>query len=428
MGKEVLRMRKLIRASLSTVAKFLWVLIPCFISSNSSPSGFVSTDGAKFMINSRPHYFLSANFWQGANLGMNQSRLDAELDMLKSFDITNLRVMAASEGPDTEPYRYHPSIQPKPGQYNEDVLKGLDYLLVAMASRGMRAVMQLNNFWHWSGGMAQYVSWATNTPIPYPNDTGDWDRFQRYAEQFYSCDQCLEWWHNHITTIVTRINTITHISYIDDPVIFSWEFANEPRNFPLGWVSNTAKLIKSLDSNHMVTLGMEGFLPPDSHVTDEWVAAHSYAQIDYATYHIWVQNRGWYDPKNVSGTYDFAVSKARDKFFRHQTDAVKVLNKPVVFEEFGLARDLEEYTPGTSVHMRDDFYTKMMQLAYDTAKTQVGGIGGIGIWAWSGHAYPPDMWIGDPPHEPPGWYSVYDTDHSTGAILHHFGKLFKQLS
>jgi hypothetical protein len=28
-----------------------------------------------------------------------------------------------------------------------------------------------------------------------------------------------------------------------------------------------------------------------------------------------------------------------------------------------------------------------------------------------------NYWIGDPPHETPGWYSVYDADESTLAII-----------
>jgi hypothetical protein len=33
----------------------------------------------------------------------------------------------------------------------------------------MRATMTLNNEWQWSGGFAQYISWAEgNASIPYP--------------------------------------------------------------------------------------------------------------------------------------------------------------------------------------------------------------------------------------------------------------------
>ena len=38
-----------------------------------------------------------------------------------------------------------------------------------MAARDMTAVLVLNNFFQWSGGMAQYVSWATGTPSSTPS-------------------------------------------------------------------------------------------------------------------------------------------------------------------------------------------------------------------------------------------------------------------
>lgn len=39
------------------------------------------------------------------------------------------------------------------------------------------------------------------------------------------------------------------------------------------------------------------------------------------------------------------------------------------------------------------------------------------FWAWGGASRPGDDWLGDPPHETPGWYSVYDIDESTIAII-----------
>lgn len=39
--------------------------------------------------------------------------------------------------------------------------------------------------------------------------------------------------------------------------------------------------------------------------------------------------------------------------------------------------------------------------------------------AYSGIARPTDsapQWLGDPPHEPPGWYGVYDTDSTVEVI------------
>ena len=39
----------------------------------------------------------------------------------------------------------------------------------------------------------------------------------------------------------------------------------------------------------------------------------------------------------------------------------------------------------------------------------------MNVWAWAGEGRPFDQeprWLGDPPNEPPGWYSIYNDDRS----------------
>jgi len=76
-----------------------------------------------------------------------------------------------------------PSLMPQAGVYNEQVFAGLDYFLDQLSQRGIRAVMVLNNYWEWTGGMAQYVSWGQGTKIPYRLDPGgDYNTFTQYIE------------------------------------------------------------------------------------------------------------------------------------------------------------------------------------------------------------------------------------------------------
>src|SRR5690606_1625898 len=112
---------------------------------------------ARFWLEGEPYAFVGVNLWYGAYLGAGGSvgdvgRLRAELDLLARLGVTNLRVLGASEqGP------MQHAIQPTfrgPGRvYNEELLRGLDLLLLEMAKRNMKAVLYLNNFWEWSGGM-----------------------------------------------------------------------------------------------------------------------------------------------------------------------------------------------------------------------------------------------------------------------------------
>ena len=378
---------------------------------------FVTVQDGKFMIGDEPYYFAGVNFWQGMNLGVDDAtgdrqRLIAELDHLQELGVTNLRIMASSEGPDTEPYRMTPSLMVSPGEYNEDVFDGLDFFLAELGKRDMYAVMVLGNYWQWSGGFAQYVSWAEDTTIPYP---GDWGAFMNFSAEFYDCEQCQEWYRNHIETVINRTNAYNGLVYRDDPAIFSWELANEPRRFPNEWIDDTAAFIKSLDPNHLVTTGSEGSPPFEN---QDFIDTHDGSDIDYATIHIWPENWGWYDPQNTD-TYDVADQMARDYFQEHVADA-ETLNKPLVLEEFGLARDWEplgdKFDPASPTTYRDRFYTAMYEEVYAGASSG-RPVAGENIWSWSAQAYPGDDWIGDPPHEIPGWYSVYDTDESTLVII-----------
>lgn len=146
---------------------------------------FITVESGRLMEGDKPYYFLGTNLWYGMNLGMegsagDQERLKRELDALKAMGVTNLRVMGASEGSDSEPFRIVPSLQPSPGEFNEAVFKGLDFLLNEMGKRDMRAVVVLNNFWVWTGGMAQYKAWVDHKSIPYPPpaENGGWHIYQ----------------------------------------------------------------------------------------------------------------------------------------------------------------------------------------------------------------------------------------------------------
>jgi mannan endo-1,4-beta-mannosidase len=383
----------------------------------ANPGDFVTVRNGKFSLNGQPYTFVGTNFWQGMNLGVdgpagNRTLLLEELDHLQQLGITNLRIMASSEGPNTEPFRMVPAMMLSPGEYDERVLDGLDFLIAEMGKRNLRAVMVLNNYWQWSGGMAQYVSWHEGTSIPYP---GDWGQFMDYSAKFYACEDCQTWYRAHIQTMITHANPYTGLTYRDDPTIFSWELANEPRRYPDTWIDDTAAYIKSLDPNHLVTTGSEG-TPPGERI--DFIETHDGPDIDYTTIHIWPQNWGWYNPENLS-TYERAEEDARAYFQRHEQDAF-TLTKPLVLEEFGLARDWDPvhniYNPDSLTTYRDRFYAAMFEEVFRSLSAG-GSAAGDNFWAWGGQSRPGDDWVGDPPHETPGWYSVYNMDEGTLAII-----------
>lgn len=393
---------------------------------------FIRVENAQFKKGEQIYRYLGTNFWYGMNLGASDEtgdrpRLIKELDLLAALGIKNLRIMAATEGPDTAPWRIVPALQPSPQQYSQPLLEGLDFLLEEMRKREMHAVVCLNNMWPWSGGFAQYVNWITKKEIPYPPpaENGSWLTFTTYSDQFFKLPEAQALAQQHLKHIINRTNSISGTPYKEDPTIMAWQLANEPRSLLhkknyLDWVKTTAKLIKSLDSNHLVSVGSEGnaFFPLSSKFKDE----HSFPEIDYCTAHIWIENWKWYNPKKGKRNFNKATRKATNYLKQHIAQA-KLLNKPIVLEEFGIARDNGSHSNLSTTVRRDLYYDQLFSLVYDTKETHVMG---SNFWAWGGFGRPTapkavwkagDVFIGDPPFELQGWYSVYDTDSSTLEVL-----------
>jgi len=412
------------------------ILLAGVLAAPVSAADFVKVRGTHFEIQGRPYYFLGTNFWEGMNLasqgpGGDRARLRRELDRLHGLGVDNLRIIAASEGPDTEPWRIVPAVQKAPGVYDPALLDGLDYLLSEMGKRGMRAVVVLNNFWPWSGGMVQYVAWSRKTSIPYPPPAanGDWDTYQRYSASFYKDQKALAWFRKFLRAVVQRKNGYTKMRYQDDPTIMSWQLANEPRGGGdaaalEGWIRDTAALIKSLDRHHLVTTGCEGETPWPKATGLDFVKDHSIPGIDYATMHIWAQNWGWYDPAQEKETYGAAVAKMAAYFDDHVAKA-RTFGKPLVLEEFGLMRDSGDFEPRAGTAARDRYYGTVFSKVFDAAQAS-SPVAGVNFWAWAGEGRPTQpggIWkagepfIGDPPHERQGWYSVYDGDSATVKLI-----------
>ncbi len=411
----------------------------------ASAARFVRVSQGRFVLDGRPYHYVGANLWYGVNLaslgpGGDRARLGRELDRLKALGVTNLRIMGLTQGPDRQPWRMVPALEKSPRHYNKALLQGLDYLLAEMGKRGMKAVVMLNNFWQWSGGMAQYHAWSTREPIPYPppEPGGDWAAYDSFASAFYGDRKAVEWSDGAIKMLIRRKNSVTKVRYRDDPTIMAWELANEPegrdrvKDFN-AWLDQTASFIKSLDPNHLVTTGSEGSTAAPEPTGLDFSRNHSPAAVDYAVIHIWPQNWGWYIPGS-SVTFASSVRKSVDYLDRHDALA-RQLGKPLVVEEFGLPRDSGTFDPSGATAWRDAYYDAVLREAYRLASSS-GAVAGANFWAWAGEGRPRragefwrpgDPWTGDPPHEPQGGNSVYDSDAGTEQVIRRYTALFGAL-
>ncbi|MEO1417237.1 MAG: mannanase [Bacteroidota bacterium] len=402
---------------------------------------FIYVEEGQLKRQGKPYRFIGTNFWYGMNLGFSdQDRLVRELDQLQRLGIQNLRIMATSEGPLQAPWCMQPTLQVAPYMYEEDLLVGLDFLLVEMAKRRMTAVVCLGNFWPWSGGMAQYVSWMTGKAIPYPPpaENGNWGKYQLYAARFYKNKKARAAYAATVKHLVSRINTLTGIPYSQDATIMSWQLANEPRGIIYKrafrkWVRQTAQLIKSIDPQHLVSIGSEGTTPYPMAGT-QFERIHKIAGIDYATFHMWIQNWEWFDPFQPEKTYPEALSKAMNYLEEHEAIAQK-LGIPLVLEEFGIARDGDKHAADAPVAMRQQYFREIFDYLYRQSG-EGSPLMGLNFWAWGGEGRPRtpkaiwrlgDDFIGDPPHEYQGWYSVYNDETTTLSLIQEYTSLLAKL-
>ncbi len=412
---------------------FFSVIAVVFILSKSyAQVGFVHIENQKFMIGDAAYNYIGTNVWYGMHLGSagpkgDRMRLVQELDQLQSLGITNLRIMATSEG--ANPYQNTPTLQPEPGSYNKELLEGLDYFLVEIGKRNMKAVVCLGNFWMWSGGFAQYVSWANDTDLILPDidGGGSWDDFIQYALSFYANKNAMRMYRDHVKFIINRTNSISGVAYKKDPTIMSWQLSNEPRGYEhneayRAWIAKTATLIKKKDKNHLVCIGSEGSTNSKNAGIDLWEDNQS-VNIDYATTHVWIQNWGWFDP-NDTASFDAAVAKSI-AYLNDQNEIAKKLKKPLVIEEFGVSRNGGAFTPGISTSFRDKYFQQIFEYTLQRIQNK-DPIQGCNFWSWGGQekaTRPGGFWkegdslIGDPAHERQGWYSVYHDDSSTLKII-----------
>ncbi len=400
---------------------------------------FVTVRDGEFYIGDSLYRFVGTNFWYGAILGSekygDRERLARELDLLKELGLTNLRVLVGGDGAEGLESHIEPVLQTAPGVYNDTLLEGLDYFLAELEKRDMKAVLYLNNSWEWSGGYGTYLEWTGHGPAPLPKD--GYREYVDYASQFVLSDSARQLALNHVRNMVSRTNSITGKPYTESPAIMSWQIANEPRAFSregkralADWLRTTARTIKEIDSNHLVSTGSEGKYGCEVDL-DLWAEIHNYPEIDYANIHIWPYNWNWIrrdDPARVVEDVDSACRYTQayiDEHFDRFGGA-----KPIVLEEFGYPRDSMAIAPGSPTLGRDRYYEYVFSIIRDSGK-----INGSNFWGWGGLAQPAhrtwqrgDDYSGDPAQEDQGLNSVFAADSSTVAVIRRMTESLKNIS
>ncbi|MCC6453083.1 MAG: cellulase family glycosylhydrolase, partial [Acidobacteria bacterium] len=408
-------------------------------------TGFVEVRGERFYVGDAPYFFVGANYWYGSLLGREKDehrgveRLRSELDLLKRLGITNLRILAGAEGEGllNGITRVGPPLQPLKGKFDEDALKSLDLLLAEMSKRDMRAVVYLSNNWEWSGGFQQYLLWEKRIDPTLATRKPSWDELRDTVKEFYTCSPCIAAYQTQAAKVISRRNSITRVEYVNDPTIMAWEIANEPRpmrpaanDVYVKFLKDTAALIRTLDSKHLITIGHEGYIGTES--VELFEKVHADKNIDYLTIHIWPKNWGWLADNDLEKAFSNAEHETR-KYIDANLGVAHKLGKPLVIEEFGFPRDGRSFAPDSATNLRDKYFSLILS-KLGTSKN--GTVAGVNFWAFAGSgraANADSIWkagddyTGDPPMEEQGLNSVFDTDRTTLALLKKAARRAKRL-
>ena len=402
-----------------------------------SNAPFVKVRDGQFIRDGKPYYFIGANFWYATILASttdvgNRPKLLRELDNLKDHGINNLRILVGAESGSRNALSVQPVLQDENGKLDDRLLDGLDFLIAEMGKRDMVGVFYFSNSWDWSGGYGSYLRRAGFGDSP--NATADgWVAYCEYAAQMNISAVAQDLFFEYISKIISRKNRYTNRLYAEEPAIMAWQIANEPRPFNMDYsdqmaqfIQKSARLIKSIDKNHLVSVGSEGIIgcQYDSILFDK---ISSDKNIDYITVHVWPRNWNWVSDTTLIEGLSHVYSETEHYLRQHYAVANKY-KKPVVIEEFGYPRDDVKYLPGTPIEGRNRFYEFIFRIILENFKSN-GIVAGCNFWGWSGEGRPTSItwttssdYLADPPHEPQGWYSVFDSDDMTMALISLFAK------
>lgn len=326
--------------------------------------GFVTTRGVQLILNGSPYYANGFNaYWMMyiASDSSQRDKVSSAFQEATKNGLTIARTWAFSDGGNT-PLQY------SPGSYNEQMFQGLDFVVSEARKYGIKLVLSLVNNYEDYGGKKQYVDWARSQGQSVTSD-----------DDFFTNSVVKGYYKNHIKTVLTRRNSLTGIAYKDDPTIMAWELMNEPRctsdksgKTIQAWITEMASYLKSIDGNHLLEVGLEGFYGeskqqsnPNFQLGTDFITNNQIPGIDFATVHAYPDQ--WLPGSSDESQLSFLNSWLND----HIKDAQNILHKPVLFAEFGKSL---KYSGKTQ---RDQLYNTVYSAIYSSASGGGAAVGGL---------------------------------------------------
>ncbi len=328
---------------------------------SDSGSGFVKTKGTQFTLDGKPFYFQGTNFYRVA---MDKQFSEVELnDIFSQYSKNNITVVRFwGFSCDTPEQWKKDGIQPgfysnngsKPmldanGKVNEEALVAMDKALDAARKNGVKIILPLVNFEHEYCGMEWW-----NYVYGNKGET---------KHGFFCNEKVISAYRKHVAMILRRKNTVNGRIYSEDPTIMAIELANEPHTkdgyetsgkvdesckskingkpgiMVYNWLRDTSEYIRSLDKNHLLCSGEEGYRVQGDVAKHSWQHNGlkgvgfeynvSLPNLDFATVHLY--------PDNAEvPTTDFD-SWYVDNVVKDRAALAHTAGKPIVLEETGFS-------------------------------------------------------------------------------------------
>lgn len=306
---------------------------------------------------------------------------------------------------------------------NETNLQGADYVVYAAKQAGVRLILTLVNNWKDFGGMDMYSTWRVHQAAALGQPFTPWH------DSFYTDSVIRGWYQDWVTYLANRVNVYTGVAYKDEPSILAWELANEPQcngspgmyNTSVGcivqgeeasssplmtsWVTDMSAFIKSVDNNHLVAVGGQGWYCngtaqcqrdwPKGDGKGQWwcncdtgedfLAFAAAPAVDIATVHMYPDI-----------TWQWWTTWVFQMIANHTYQAQVLLNKAVILEEFGWGSNVTNSS-----------YPQHEHYAAWTAYAKEQGMNGWNFWQLVGRIDAPQAGQCDSAY--PQWYTCSDS-------------------
>ncbi|KAF9049717.1 CEL4a mannanase [Panaeolus papilionaceus] len=301
------------------------VTVPSSTALPPASTGFVKVSGTRFTLDGSKYTVVGGNsYWVGLT-GLSDSDMNTAFSDIAKAGGTTCRTWGFNEVTSASGNYYQLWTGGTPTINTGSAgLQNFDRVVSIAKKNNIRLIVALTNNWSDYGGMDVYVKQILNS--------GNHDLF-------YTDSKVKNTFKNYVKTFVGR--------YLNEPTIMAWELANEPRcrgstgttsgsctpATVTAWIREMSEYIKSIDKNHLVAIGDEGFYNQPGAPTYPYQGGEGIdfdlnlkiPTIDFGTFHSYPEHWGQAnDIKNwgIQWIKDHAASQ-------------NAVGKPVILEEFG---------------------------------------------------------------------------------------------